>query len=341
MRIYKDNKTGMYHADYIENGVRKRPSLHTKNKEVALLKASEKIKGKQDETFPNCPFINFENRYLTFRQNTCSSNTVERLQYALKRLKEFSPLDKLSDVTPALLSDFQVYLLQNKKPKGHSKEKNNAGVNRTVREIKTMMRQAERWELIRPQVWQNVKKLKEPKGRVEFHSPQEISQILSIFNQNWRLVVLLGCRAGLRRGEIAALTWADVDFKNNQIYIAPNKTEKHRFVPLVTDLRNELLEARKKANKNSKYVVDVGEERNSPYFLSAYYLKTTKEKLPFKCGLHKLRHTFASHLVQQGVDLYRVSKLLGHSSIKMTEIYAHLTPINLQEAVSLLPAIEK
>lgn len=340
MRIYKDSKTGMYHADYIEKGKRKRPSLHTKNKEVALLKASEKIKGKQDETFPNCPFINFENKYLSFRKNTCAENTVQRLEYAIKRLKEFHPIQKLNDITPALLADFQVHLLKNKKTKGHSKEKNNAGVNRTIREIKTMMRQAERWELIRPQVWQNIKRLKEPKGRVEFHTPQEISQILEIFNKDWQIVVLLGCRAGLRRGEIAALEWKDVDFQNNQIYVAPNKTEKHRFVPMAADLHAALLSAAKQA-KRSKYVVDVGEERNSPYFLSAYYLKTTKEKLPFKCGLHKLRHTFASHLVQQGVDLYRVSKLLGHSSIKMTEIYAHLTPINLQEAVFLLPAIEK
>lgn len=71
----------------------------------------------------------------------------------------------------------------------------------------------------------------------------------------------------------------------------------------------------------------------------AFYAKETKEKLPFKCGLHKLRHTFASHLVQNGVDLYRVSKLLGHSSIKMTEIYAHLAPADLKSAVTKLPKI--
>ncbi|MBR2082986.1 MAG: tyrosine-type recombinase/integrase [Elusimicrobiaceae bacterium] len=50
-----------------------------------------------------------------------------------------------------------------------------------------------------------------------------------------------------------------------------------------------------------------------------------------------MRHTFASHLVQAGVDLYRVSKLLGHRSIKMTEIYAHLAPADLHSAVEKLP----
>ena len=153
-------------------------------------------------------------------------------------------------------------------------------------------------------------------------------------------MVLLGCRAGLRRGEIAALTWQDIDFKNNQIYVAPNKTEGHRYVPMATDLRKALETAQKRANKGDKFVVDVGEARQSPYFLTAYYARVTKEKLPFKCGLHKLRHTFASHLVQSGVDLYRVSKLLGHSSIKMTEIYAHLAPADLKTAVTKLPAIK-
>ena len=53
--------------------------------------------------------------------------------------------------------------------------------------------------------------------------------------------------------------------------------------------------------------------------------------------MHKLRHTFASQLVQNGVELYTVSKLLGHSSIQMTEIYAHLAPRTLHKAVMNLP----
>lgn len=56
-----------------------------------------------------------------------------------------------------------------------------------------------------------------------------------------------------------------------------------------------------------------------------------------KGGVHKLRHTFASHLVQNGVDLYTVSKMLGHNSITTTEIYAHLSPLTLAQAIAKFP----
>lgn len=147
-----------------------------------------------------------------------------------------------------------------------------------------------------------------------------------------------GARAGLRRGEMAQLKWQYVDFANRQLYIEPNKTENGRYVPMVADLYTALETAQKHAK--SEYVIMVGsaESRASKDFITTYYSHFTR-KLPFKCYLHKLRHTFASHLVQNGVDLYRVSKLLGHSSIKMTEIYAHLAPADLKSAVTKLPKI--
>ena len=57
----------------------------------------------------------------------------------------------------------------------------------------------------------------------------------------------------------------------------------------------------------------------------------TRDKVVF----HTLRHTYASRLVQSGMDLYKVQKLMGHSSIAMTERYAHLAPQNLQQAVEI------
>ena len=67
--------------------------------------------------------------------------------------------------------------------------------------------------------------------------------------------------------------------------------------------------------------------------MTAFYRQIAKEA-GVKSFIHKLRHTFASRLVQNGTNLYTVSKLLGHSRIQMTEIYAHLAPDTLQAAVA-------
>ncbi|MBT7618295.1 MAG: tyrosine-type recombinase/integrase, partial [Calditrichaeota bacterium] len=66
-------------------------------------------------------------------------------------------------------------------------------------------------------------------------------------------------------------------------------------------------------------------------------LRERVEKLPPELTTHLLRHTFASHLVMQGVDLTTVSSLLGHSTVKVTELYAHLQPDHIRMAVERLP----
>ena len=333
MKIRTDPRTGMKFIDYRVGGKRKRVSLGTKNNQVALIKAAQIADNKKGRDSGQVPFEAFLERYRTYLAATHRPASIKKFEHGLKKFQSFKKVKYLDEITPSLLDECAVTL------KTDLKSKYAPGLNRDIRAIKTAMRQAEFWDLIQPQNWRKVSKFKEVKGRVEYHTPEEIKQILSIFNPDWQLAVRLGFQAGLRRGEMALLKWKDVDFKNNQIYVAPNKTEGHRFVPMVPQLRKAIEDAKKRAEKGAEFVLNMGEDRYSPYYLSAFYTKETKEKLPFKCGLHKLRHTFASHLVQNGVDLYRVSKLLGHSSIKMTEIYAHLAPADLKSAVTKLPKI--
>lgn len=332
MRIYTDTRTGIKYADLVVGGKRRRVSLKTKDNKVAILRAAKLTSDKQAERDGKITLEAFLTRYRTFLKAARSKKTADAFENALRKLLAFRPVKYLQDITPALLDELAITLKADIPGTA-------AGLNRSIRALKTAMRQAEFWDMIPPQNWVKVSKFKENTGRVEFHTPEEIKAILSIFNPEWRLVVLLGCRSGLRRGEIAVLKWKDIDFKNNQIYVAPNKTEKHRFVPMVADLRKALETHKKCAKKGTEYVINVGEDRNNRCYLTAFYAKETKEKLPFKCGMHKLRHTFASHLVQAGVDLYRVSKLLGHSTIQMTEIYAHLAQADLKNAVTKLPKI--
>lgn len=332
MRIYTD-KYGTKYADLVICGKRRRISLKTKDGKVAIIRASKLADDRQATNDGKVLLEAFLARYRTFLKAARAKKTAQAFENALQKLLLFRRIKYLEDITPALLDELAITLKADIKGTA-------AGLNRSIRALKTAMRQAEFWDLIPPQNWRKVSKFKENKGRVEYHTPSEIKQILNIFNPQWRLVVLLGCRAGLRRGEIANLKWADVDFKKNQLYIAPNKTEKHRFVPIADDLR-KALEKAKQGRKKEIYVINVGEteKRNSKDYLTAYYLKATSG-LPFNCTIHKLRHTFASHLVQNGIDLYRVSKLLGHSSIQMTEIYAHLATADLTSAVKKLPKIK-
>lgn len=333
MKIRTDPRTGIKFADYMLGGKRHRVSLGTKNNEIAIIKAGKIADNKTARDTGRVPFEAFLERYRDYLKATHRPKSIDKFEIALKRFLAFKQVRFLDEITPALLDECAIFY------KSKLKSTIAPGLNRNIRAIKTAMRQAEFWDMIGQQNWRKVSKFKEVKGRIEYHTAQEIKQILKIFNPEWQLVVLLGARAGLRRGEIAMLRWKDIDFKNNQIYVAPNKTDNHRYVPMDKTLRKALEAAQKRAQKATEFVLNVGEDRHSPYYLTAFYAKETKEKLPFKCGMHKLRHTFASHLVQNGVDLYRVSKLLGHSSIRMTEIYAHLAPADLKSAITKLPKI--
>ena len=91
----------------------------------------------------------------------------------------------------------------------------------------------------------------------------------------------------------------------------------------------------KEKAKNQVYLFE-GIERGTQF--SSYYhvFKRELAKLGIAGHVHTLRHTFASRLVQRGVNIYDVSKLLGHASVQTTQIYAHLRNDDLQKAVNVL-----
>ena len=324
-----------YYADYRDSiGRRKRISLQTSNIRTAQLKYADIISKRNtlnERHIVEIEWRMFKEKLFIFMKAERAANTITWTKLAIKHLEEVKMPRALSDVTPMLLQKVKEKMIVN----GLSKY----NVNRCMQALKAIMHLGEKWQLIPKQDWSIIEKLKTPQGRVVFHTNEEIDKLLAACpSDDWKLVILLGADAGLRRGEIAHLKWIDVDFNNEQIYVAPDKTERHRFVPMSKTLRKALEKAYK--DHKTEFVINVGwgngAKRNTKDFLTAYY-KQIAQKAKVPSFLHKLRHTFASQLVQNGVDLYSVSKLLGHSSIKMTEIYAHLVPDNLKRAVVVLP----
>ncbi len=156
-------------------------------------------------------------------------------------------------------------------------------------------------------------------------------------------MALVSLHCGLRRGEIISLTWNDVDFDNDFLFIKDAKNGKNRKAIMTEDVRFMLEERKKVAINNYVFTTAKGEPISD---ISKTFPRVV-ETLGFNKGItdkrqqvvfHTLRHTYASWLVMSGVDLYTVQRLMGHSTIAMTERYSHLAPDYLKKAVKTFEA---
>ena len=143
--------------------------------------------------------------------------------------------------------------------------------------------------------------------------------------------------AGLRMGECKSLKVTDIDFDNNIIHVVGGKGAKSRKIPINAVLKEELQNLLQIRNQNSEYIFCTISGR-----LSATYINRTLKAAAIKAGLgdnisaHILRHSFASNLLKNGVDIVRVQRLLGHAFIETTAIYLHTNMEGLKNAVDAL-----
>jgi len=149
-------------------------------------------------------------------------------------------------------------------------------------------------------------------------------------------MVLISINTGIRKGECLSLDWSDVDLFNKLLRIQGSKCKsgKTRFIPM-NDECMTVFEEWKKEHHDASIVFPskIGTELTT--------IKKSWNNVLIKARIshfrwHDLRHTFASKLVNNGVDLYIVKELLGHSSLEMTERYSHLAPSKKLEAVQSL-----
>ena len=156
-----------------------------------------------------------------------------------------------------------------------------------------------------------------------------------------RLLVHFALLTGLRRAELCAMHWEDVDLDSREpSFVVRNGRGFHtknlhdRRVPIILDIARVLREV---GVKPKGHVFTNPEGRPwMPDSLSQAFRRSVRRAGGFDAyheKLHTLRHTFASWMAQNGESLYTISKAMGHSSLKPTQIYAHLTTQTLREAM--------
>ncbi len=186
----------------------------------------------------------------------------------------------------------------------------------------------------------NIKRIKPPERLPLFFTREEFDELLKVIDNNdWRDIVEFAVNTGLRQMEILNLHKRQFN-KQDRLIILDNhyhttKSRKIRNMPLNTRAL-EIVSSRV-ANAKGELVFTLDGERMLQDNLQDKFRKyVAAAELNPKLTFHSLRHTFASWLVQKGVSIYEVSKLLGHADIKTTQIYAHLRSDDLRNAVEML-----
>lgn len=159
-------------------------------------------------------------------------------------------------------------------------------------------------------------------------STAEVAMVLRCTkNIKHRTILMLIYSAGLRISEAINVKITDIDSKRMQIRIVSSKGKKDRYTILSEKTLKQLREYYK-AYKPREWVFE-GVTGDEPYSARSIQqiLKASVKKAGIKkqVSVHTLRHSFATHLLEQGIDLRYIQSLLGHSSTKTTEIYTHIT----------------
>lgn len=164
-------------------------------------------------------------------------------------------------------------------------------------------------------------------------------------NKKHKAMLFTAYSAGLRVSEIAALKLQHIDSDRMQIFVENAKGKKDRYVNLSPVLLDILRDYIKTVNPRPKEYLFESEATGTcfPIRTIQQVFRNAKAaaKISKSVGIHSLRHSFATHLLEKGTDIYYIKELLGHFNIKTTEIYLHVSKKSLVNVISPLDELHR
>jgi len=283
-------------------------------------------------------FEEFAKEYLEYSRANKAPESYRRDTTSMKSLLKSVGSLTLPRITPRLIEKHKIK---------RSDEVSPRTINIELLCLSNMMGKAVAWGYIKESPSKDIKLLKYEKRPPRFLTNEEIELLLQNSSAWLKPIITVMLNTGMREGERRQLKFEYIDFKNRRVLIHASKTKNYRAVPL----NEEALKTFQWLEKN--YISPSTHERAKREKTQKDYVFCHEDGSPVenikkafsnacrKAGLkrvtpHTLRHTFASHLIMNGVDIRTVQRLLGHSSINTTMIYAHLTEDHMARGVDRL-----
>ncbi|MBD3359171.1 MAG: tyrosine-type recombinase/integrase [Candidatus Buchananbacteria bacterium] len=182
----------------------------------------------------------------------------------------------------------------------------------------------------------NLRYSKKPKRLPIILSRDEIEAIITaIKNNKHRLILSLAYGAGLRVSEVVRLKVADLDFEGLSIHIKQAKGAKDRITVMSERLKNDLISfCTGKSPADYVFASERGGRLTERTMQMVFERALNNTKINKPATFHSLRHSFATHLLENGIDVRYVQELLGHQNIRTTQIYTHLTNLAMKNIKS-------
>lgn len=261
----------------------------------------------------------------TFAESNKSPKTLEREQHALQQIIHILGDIPISEITPARIEEYKAARLKEAAP---------PTVNIEVRVLNTALNQAVDLGWLKDFPSARFKQIRLPESEPpEWLDEEQIARLLATDDEEFRGFMLFLLHTGCRRNEALGVTWNDVDLQKRQIVIRGQvgKMGKRRTIP-INDVLHAVLSVRPSPRQGRLF------PHYGPNQVSMKFRRWARVAgMPQGISLHSLRATFACHLIKNGVDIYTVSRLLGHSSVKVTEKhYLALDPEHVRAAVNSL-----
>jgi len=281
-------------------------------------------------------------------------------KYYIKIIKDFFKEKRLYQISPL---DVETYRKQRKEtPTRAKKPRSEVAVNRELETLRHVFNKAVEWGMMEKNPFDKFREpilFKEDENRVRYLTEDEIKRLFAVLDKKpkekkrkkslpedapnkivnpfyLKNIVKAALLTGLRRGDILNLKWSDVDLEKGILFYNEQKKRNKRRIKV---LNSEMIELLKSIHSGESETIFNGPDGKPLKDIKRSFRTALKNAGIKDFHFHDLRHTSASYMVMRGASLKAVQDHLGHTSLMMTQRYAHLSPEFQRSEVERLSGI--